>query len=48
MSRIDEKVSAQRRLITAGSGTGDNRCSEEEEEDDDEAQLEKFRQRQVY
>lgn len=44
MSRVEEKVSAQRRLIAAGNGAGDNGRSEEK--DADEAQLEKLRQRQ--
>eukprot|EP00752_Nemacystus_decipiens_P016359 g14628.t2 len=43
MSRIEEKVSAQRRLIAASSGTGNNKRSEDE--DADEAQLDKLRQR---
>lgn len=48
MSRIQEKVSAQRRrLISAGSGTGDTNPNRSEEEDGDEALLEKLRQRQV-
>lgn len=46
MSRIEEKVSAQRRLIAAGNETGDSNRSKEE--DADEAQLDKLRHRQVF